>query len=123
MSDTALQPVVPVVPGHEDLLPEDRLSATDVRTWRPDLVGYRAVTGGDMMIFCCACGCGGHTAIPVRTYAPLGRARAQAHARAAQPGQEGAVWGRGFYIAGHAPQGIAAPKARSGPRVSLKATS
>ncbi len=106
------------VPGHEDLLPEDRLDAHSTATWRPDLVGYRAQAGGDRMIFRCACGCGGHTAIPVAAYAPLGRARAAAHARWATK----AAWGAGFYITGHAPEGIAAQKHRQGPQVALKAT-
>jgi hypothetical protein len=113
-----------VIPGHEELLPEDALDSRDARSWREDLVGYRSSQAptGDLMIFRCACGCGGHAAIPVRVYAPLGRARAQAHARAAQPAHDLAVWGRGFFITGHAPDGIAAQKARSGPRVALKAT-
>lgn len=117
MAPLAVQ--TPVIPGHEDLLPEDRLSARDVTTWRGDLIGYRSASGGDLMIFSCACGCGGHVGIPVKQYAPIGRARAAAHAR---HGRDGAAFGRGFYIAGHAPDGIAASKARSGPRVALKAT-
>lgn len=91
----------------------------DPHTWPQDLIGHRAET--DELVFRCSCGCGGHVLISRRHAVGLDVARAGARERAAADG-EAPCFGRGYFIEGHEPMGLAASKLRTGKRTQLRAT-